>query len=84
MEEELREAKKMGSEAKIRERAHAIKAICELILEESSVIASTEMSKIVSVAPAPSFVQPIKVVDVPQQNRMKTEDGSNGESLFDF
>jgi hypothetical protein len=83
MEEELRGAKKMSSDAKIRERAHAIKAICELILEESSCITDAEVNKVVSPSP-PSFVQPIKVVETPQKNRMKTEDGANGESLFDF
>lgn len=82
MEEELSAAKRMSSDAKIRERVHAIKAICELILEESSFTTNTEVNTIVS--PSPSFVQPIKVVETPQQNRMKIEDGVNGESLFDF
>ncbi|MCQ6274562.1 YwdI family protein [Bacillus sp. V3B] len=84
MEEELREAKKMSSDAKIRERTYAIKAICELILEESSFTTNKEISKVVSPTPPPAFVQPIKVVETPQQNRIKTEDGANGESLFDF
>jgi hypothetical protein len=82
MEEELTEAKRVSSDAKIRERAYAIKSLCELILEESSFTTNTEVSKGVS-APPP-FVQPIKVVEIPKQNRMKTEDGANGESLFDF
>ena len=39
--DELNEAKKVSSEAKIRERAYAMKAICELILEEPTHSRST-------------------------------------------
>ena len=92
MGDELSEAKKMSSEAKIRERAYAIKAICELILEESSASRSTNESTsqeqvMVSPPPVMESLQVPQVVQVPQvplQNRLKTEDGANGESLFDF
>jgi Family of unknown function (DUF5327) len=87
MGDELSEAKKMSSEAKIRERAYAIKAICELILDETSVSRSTNeptAQKQVMVS-TPSLMESIKVQQVsPQQNRLKMEDGVNGESLFDF
>lgn len=77
----------MSSEAKIRERAYAIKAICELILDESSLSSSTTESaarKQVMVSP-PSLMESVQVQQVSQQqNRLKMEDGSNGESLFDF
>ncbi len=36
MEEKIKEAKGTGSDAVIRERVHAIKTMCELILEEPS------------------------------------------------
>ena len=77
----------MSSEAKIRERAYAIKAICELILDESSLSSSTTESaarKQVMVSPPP-LMESVQVQQVSQQqNRLKMEDGSNGESLFDF
>ena len=41
IEEELKEAKGTNSDAKIRERVHAIKTMCELILEESTTVTST-------------------------------------------
>ena len=90
--DELSEAKKVSSEAKIRERAYAIKAICELILDETSVSRSTNEStsqERVMVSPPPvmeslQVPQVVQVPQVPQQNRLKTEDGANGESLFDF
>ena len=90
--DELNEAKKVGSEAKIRERAYAMKAICELILEEPTHSRSinewtTQEQVIVSLPPVREPLQVPQVVQVPQaplQNRLKTEDGANGESLFDF
>jgi hypothetical protein len=84
--DELNEAKKVGSDAKIREHAYAMKAICELILEESSHSRSTNEStsqEQVIVSPPP-VREPIQVPQAPLQNRLKTEDGANGESLFDF
>ena len=41
IEEELKEAKGTNSNAKIRERVHAIKTMCELILEESTTVTSS-------------------------------------------
>jgi Family of unknown function (DUF5327) len=90
--DELSEAKKVSSEAKIRERAYAMKAICELILEESTHSRSTnewtsQEQVIVSPPPVREPIQVPQVVQIPQaplQNRLKTEDGANGESLFDF
>jgi Family of unknown function (DUF5327) len=83
--DELTEAKKVDSEAKIRERVYAIKAICELILEESSVTRRTEtISRSNQVVPPMPLMEPIQVPQVPQQNRLKTDDGANGESLLDF
>lgn len=80
---ELSEAKRAGSEAKIRERAQAIKALCELILDESPV------GKVVEA----KVIQPVQQSFVPQsapqmmpqqQERMVMDDEANGESIFDF
>jgi hypothetical protein len=84
--DELNEAKKVSSEAKIRERAYAMKAICELILEEPTHSRSTNewtSQEQVIVSPPP-VREPIQVPQAPLKNRLKTEDGANGESLFDF
>ena len=90
--DELSEAKKVSSEAKIRERAYAMKAICELILGESSHSRGTnESASQERVMVSPPHVmeslqvpQVVQVPQVPLQNRLKIEDGANGESLFDF
>lgn len=79
MDAELIEAKKAETNAKIREHVYAIKAICELILEESSTVKNVQVKP--PTIPAPTVMQPI---DVPKQKRLKEDDGANGDSLFDF
>ena len=64
--DELNEAKKVGSDAKIREHAYAMKAICELILEESTHSRSTNewtSQEQVIVSPPP-VREPIQVPQV--------------------
>ncbi len=80
---ELSEAKRAGSEAKIRERAQAIKALCELILDESPVEKRVEAKVIQPVQQ--SFIKQSAPQMMPQQQeRMVMEDDANGESIFDF
>lgn len=80
IEAELMEAKKVDSEAKIRERTYAIKAICELILAESSPTKMVEVNKELATPTVftPSVQQP------PQKRLQIDEDQANGESIFDF
>ncbi len=90
IEEELKEAKGTNSNAKIRERVHAIKTMCELILEESTTVTSgttttsataTNASNLVVSNPAYSG----QVASMPnQQERLIIDEESNGESIFDF
>lgn len=85
---ELQEAKQAGSDAKIREHAYAMKALCELILEEPS-HAGTEISRQAVPAPTVSFnQQPVSYQPQPvsfqPQKKLEVEDGANGDSLFDF
>ncbi len=79
---ELAEAKRAGSEAKIRERAQVIKALCELILDEAPVEKRMETKVIQPVQQ--SFVPQTAPQMLPQQERMVMEDEANGESIFDF
>lgn len=89
IEEELKEAKGTNSDTKIRERVHAIKTICELILEESTTITSTTTTS-ATVNKSPNLVvsNPAyrgQVASLPnQQERLIIDEESNGESIFDF
>jgi hypothetical protein len=80
---ELSEAKRAGSEAKIRERAQAIKALCELFLDESPVGKRAE-TKVIQPVQQSIIPQSAPQVMPQQQERMVMEDEANGESIFDF
>jgi hypothetical protein len=89
IEEELKEAKGTNSDTKIRERVHAIKTMCELILEESTTITSTTTtSAMVNQSPNLVVSNPTyrgQVASIPnQQKRLIIDEESNGESIFDF
>ena len=90
IEEELKEAKGTNSNAKIRERVHAIKTMCELILEESTTVTSSTTTTSATVNNASNLVvsNPAyrgQVASMPnQQERLIIDEESNGESIFDF
>jgi hypothetical protein len=89
IEEELKEAKGTHSDAKIRERVHAIKTMCELILEESTTVTSMTTTSAAINKPSnlivsnPAYTG--QVASMPnQQERLIIDEESNGESIFDF
>ena len=87
IEEELKEAKGTNSDAKIRERVHAIKTMCELILEESTTVtSSTTTISYVNNASNLVVSNPAyrgQVASMPnQQERLIIDEESNGESDF--
>ena len=90
IEEELKEAKGTNSNAKIRERVHAIKTMCELILEESTTVTSTHYTTSATANNASNLIvsNPTyrgQVASMPnQQERLIIDEESNGESIFDF
>lgn len=77
IEEELNKAKQTDNEARIRERIHAVKALCELILEEQ-----TDKQQTLKMAPS---ITPAPSVTVSQSSqRVNADKQANGDSLFDF
>ena len=86
MEEKIKEAKETGSDAVIRERVHAIKTMCELILEEPSA-ATTSVDKKPSFSTVTSFQKgqgQVSATPPIGQERLIIDGESNGESIFDF
>ncbi|MFE8701908.1 YwdI family protein [Cytobacillus sp. FJAT-54145] len=79
MEQEMTQAKRSESSAHIRERVHAIKTLCELVLDEQ-----VKMEGTLKVATSTSITQGQPVSVQQQTKRMEIDDQSNGESLFDF
>jgi hypothetical protein len=87
MEEKLKEAKETGSDAVIRERIHAIKTMCELILEEPSTakMSVNKGASLTVATPVYTGQRQISATATPiQQDRLIVDDDSNGESIFDF
>lgn len=79
IEEELRQAKSSDSEARMREKIYAVKTLCELVLEEQSSSANAPQS---FSTPAP--IQTPVMNPYGQVQKMKIDEESNGDSLFDF
>ncbi len=83
MEEKVKEAKGASSDAVIRERIHAIKTMCELILDEPSTT-KTAVTTTASVQVAkPVYTGQVSTLPN-QQERLVIDEESNGESIFDF
>ncbi|MEI5908266.1 YwdI family protein [Bacillus spongiae] len=75
MEKELQQAKSGGE---IRDHLHIIKALCEVILDDTPA-STTNVSVVEPIAP-----QKTTSVTLPEQRALKTDDGANGDSIFDF
>lgn len=80
IEQELQEAKESSTDARMRERVHAIQSLCELILEDSEMGRSPFVPKKIE-SPPTEKNQP---ATIQQTKRMQMDDNSNGDSLFDF
>lgn len=80
IEDELKQAKASGSEARIRESIHAIKALCELALDEKPQAGQPVEKPVIPVLPKEQIIPAVQG----QPRRLKMDDDANGESLFDF
>lgn len=77
------EASNASNDQQIREKLTAIRALCEVVLDETNVPQKAQnygmANGISTVSPIVSYAQPV----MPSSQKLK-EDGANGESLFDF
>jgi len=84
MEQELLEAKSSGSISEVRERIHAIKTLCELLLDHNPAEIKLGISSRDVVNPSVQTQSPaVRSVQV-QPKKIQIDDESNGDSLFDF
>ncbi|GKU83719.1 YwdI family protein [Niallia sp. NCCP-28] len=84
MEDQVKEAKASESDSRIRERVHAIKSLCELILEQKD--QSEHSVAYQQMVPQAAPIQHVSFSSAPQPiqtQKLNTEEG-NGDSLFDF
>lgn len=80
MEQEL-QAAKSASPQKMKNHLHTVKALAEVILDEKT---STQ-AKVVTQPVTPIVHQaPQQPMTIQAEKPLDTEDGANGDSLFDF
>jgi hypothetical protein len=74
-----------GDMGRIREHVYSIKTLCELILDDSSSYEDVQRSQPESQSLPANMVQsPSISVPVQASKPLTTNDGSNGDSIFDF
>ncbi|MGG3448968.1 YwdI family protein [Domibacillus aminovorans] len=78
MEQEMAAAK-MASPDDVKRHVYAIKSMCELML--GAEVSAYEPRPIVT---PPAVMHTQSPATIQQTERLTTEDGSNGESIFDF
>lgn len=79
MEAEIQEARGLN-DAAIRERVHAIKALCEVILDQPTEAPQIQQQPIIT--PQPNIIQPQQISLNEKPIKMGNE--ANGDSIFDF
>jgi Family of unknown function (DUF5327) len=87
IEQELGKAKSAEKSQQIREHINSIKVLCEVLLEENNQGGSfTAPVQSQQAAPfVPQQQQPVqRQVSIPKEEPLETDDGANGDSLFDF
>ena len=82
METELHSAKTSGKEENLREKIYSIKILCELILDEKTGKSNEAMIHTAPASFLPAAAKPISGLNQPK--KLETDDGANGDSLFDF
>jgi hypothetical protein len=84
IEHELGKAKTAEKSQQIREHVYSIKALCEVLLEENNVASVSQTFS----QPQQTYFQesqPVqKPVSIQKDEPLETDDGANGNSLFDF
>ncbi|RLQ93452.1 YwdI family protein [Falsibacillus albus] len=85
LEQELYSAKESQGSPQMREHIYSMKTLCEVILEEGQEV---QYNKKPMSQPMPNQMQaqqqPSRSVQVDQSEPIKTDDGANGDSIFDF
>ncbi|RDI41967.1 YwdI family protein [Falsibacillus pallidus] len=91
LEQELASAKNAGSTSQMREYVASMKTLCELILESGDGLEERPASQSAKIIPSQAGMQsfrpqqePVRNVQVEQSKPMNTDDGANGDSIFDF
>jgi len=90
IEQELLRAREAEKSELVRQHLYSIKTLCELALDTAGDVKSLELEQPVSMTVNNPIQQSLQVnqasipVTVTKQEKLETDDGANGESIFDF
>lgn len=87
MEQELHKAKQAERPHNIREHINSIKALCEVMLETESAGSSQPSfpkELMAQQMTMPAVHQQSQTVRNLEESKLETDDGANGDSLFEF
>jgi hypothetical protein len=87
MEAEISKAKVAEKSQEVREHVYSIKALCEVLLEGNA----SDLGSFVPPMPQQASMNYVQTpqsspqtVQVSENEKLQTDDGANGDSLFDF
>lgn len=82
IEEEIRQARLAEKSGTMKQHIYTVRTLCEMLLDEPDTLgAGVALSKSQPIQPAIS--QP-KQIAPSEGEKLQTEDGANGDSIFDF
>jgi hypothetical protein len=76
IEEEVIKAKQINDISKLRKHVYTIKTLCELLLDQEGTNQSEQAKPVIPVT--------VSALPYEKSEPLKTDDGSNGDSIFDF
>ncbi|MGM7634791.1 YwdI family protein [Bacillus sp. Hm123] len=80
IEIEVRQARQAEKSDEIKRHVHTIKALCDLVLESAEGQGMVSSVRAEHAFPPPTLSKPT----ISQEEKLETEDGANGDSIFDF
>jgi hypothetical protein len=87
MELEIQRARQTETAEQARQHLYTVKTLCEIMLDNAG-LEESQSAKSITVAPAVLSAQRSILSSASQplhrEERMQTEDGANGNSIFDF
>lgn len=81
MEQEIAAARNAGPE-EMERHIYAIKSMCDLLIGAGMDMPAPKQASVTPAIMPPPVQEPVQIVG--QKERIATEDGSNGDSIFDF
>ncbi|MBM7648305.1 hypothetical protein JOC78_001247 [Bacillus ectoiniformans] len=87
IEQEVRKAKQAEKSDSVKQHLYTIKTLCEVMLDTPGETGSQSFKPSITPQIQPMVQSPLPqkpAVTINQEEKLETEDGANGDSIFDF